>query len=706
MNILKKTYSFIFSSNGLSVLIFLITSILLTFILSGQYYLHRNIIQNSVSKKDIYATKNIKVTDTEKTEKLKAEMVKKVAPTLVPVQDEFIRKKLDKNIDKIKLERSMSIPFSSKTVDLTGYFDINENKGDDIAIVENLITMSDDHFQRMTKITKATLRNILEKGISESDIELNVDKIVQDNITGYASNLDTLTIEFLIKKVIAPNIVVDEIATETSRKNAAQSVRPVEVFFNRGDQIVAAGQIVTKVQKDAIKKCGYNVVQLNFSGILGIYLLVALSLIVIATHLRNFDLRYAKNSYYTLIAVLMIMISAAATLMPSNIIYLLPIPAFTMLVSVFTNPRTAMISSIAALCALSIALQYDVDVSIIFIFGIIFTSFTIGRVDYTRRIDLIRIGMGIGLILVAAITGTFFLEYNLSEITLPIYLSYVSAAFINGIISSIIALGLLPVLESTFKLATPYGLAELANHNQPLLKKLQFEAPGTYHHSLMVASLAEAAAEAVGANPALVKIGAFYHDVGKLKRPLFFIENQSYFGIENPHEKYNPRYSKMVITTHPRDGLEYAKEYNISPAIYPFILQHHGDSVASYFYNQAVKEEGSENVSEEQFRYNAPKPNTKETAILMLADAVESAVRSMKTPTPEEIDSMITKIVNDRLADNQLSESPLTLRDLKTIAATFNRILRGMQHHRIKYHEDILDEIEAKNQKKEDNKNA
>ena len=220
------------------------------------------------------------------------------------------------------------------------------------------------------------------------------------------------------------------------------------------------------------------------------------------------------------------------------------------------------------------------------------------------------------------------------------------------------------------------------------------EAPGTYHHSLLVSNLCEAAAEAIGADPIVARAGALYHDIGKLKRPLFFVENQSSFGIENPHTKLNPKISKTVIISHTKDGLEIAKENNLPPIINDFILQHHGTSLASYFYNRAVQEEGAENIKEEQFRYPGPKPKSKEAAILMIADATESAVRSLKTPTPEEVDIVIDKIIAERVNDGQLSDSPLTLRDLKTIATTFSRIIRGMQHERIKYQNDIDKEVE------------
>ena len=260
--------------------------------------------------------------------------------------------------------------------------------------------------------------------------------------------------------------------------------------------------------------------------------------------------------------------------------------------------------------------------------------------------------------------------------------------------SSIIALGTLPMFENIFKIVTPYGLAELADPNQPLLKRLFKDAQGTYNHSLMVSSLCEAAAEAIGADPILARVGALYHDIGKLKRPMFFVENQSYFQIGNPHSNLdNPRLSKMVITAHTKDGLELAKKYGLPPIINNFITQHHGESLASYFYNQALQDEGIENVSEEQFRYTGPKPNMKETAILMLADAVESAVRSMKNPTSEDIDAVIDKIIVERLNDGQLSDSPLTLKDIKVIATTFSKMLRGMRHERIKYQENVMEEL-------------
>jgi putative nucleotidyltransferase with HDIG domain len=303
--------------------------------------------------------------------------------------------------------------------------------------------------------------------------------------------------------------------------------------------------------------------------------------------------------------------------------------------------------------------------------------------------------------MLVAIASIYMLELCIIDIDTKIILRDLEMGILNGFLCGVLVLGLLPLLESIFGVISPYGLAELADHNQPLLRRLQFEAPGTFSHSLMVSTLSEAAAEAIGANPILARVGALYHDIGKIKRPLFFVENQTYFGIDNPHTKLNPRLSKMVITAHPKDGLDLAKEYKIPVVIQNFIIQHHGDALASYFYNQALQQEGADNVKEEQFRYTGPKPNTKETAIVMIADAVESASRTLKTQSQEELEELIDRLISERLNDGQLSDSPLTLQDLKTISSTFSRVLRAAHHQRVKYHENIIEELENKTRNKQ-----
>lgn len=698
---LKNTVLFFSSTKGIGIIIFLVTLTVLTGLLSSRYYFYQNIIENSVSKTNIEAKKPIKVVDIEKTNKRKRDVSNKVAPILTPVQDDYIRNNLSKNLDSIKDIRGTDKHFNSKIKELKVMFDIAENNFEEEKILSYFIKTSNSNFKKLADQSTLALNDLLGAGISEADISGDLDKKISKKINISKSSLQFKSISFLIKKNIVPNMVIDELATKVAKDNAMNSVKPITVTFAKGDKIISIGEVVTKVQKDALKKAGYNITELNATGILGIFCIVALSLIAFTYYVSNFEHRFINSSYLSLSSLLAVALVMCAVFLPTSVpLYILPFPAVAILLAVFTNPRIALISSVLLIVMIGVALQYNVEALAVFTIGVMVAIFTVGKMDYTRRMDLIRTGFEISFAQVLIIFSIYLLQYNLNDMDMMAMGVDLSLGFLSGIISAIIALGTLPLIESAFKIITPYGLAELANHNQPLLKRLQFEAPGTYHHSLMVSNLAEAAAEAVDANPILVRVGAFYHDIGKLKRPLFFIENQSYFGIENPHEKLNPRLSKMVITAHPKDGIELAKEYKLPPVIHQFIMQHHGDSLASYFYNQALKEEGSESVVEEQFRYTCPKPNSKEAAILMLSDAVESAVRSLKTPTPEEIDGMINKIIEDRLTDGQLSDCPITLKDLKTIAATFNRILRGMQHHRIKYHEDVLEELEDKTKSK------
>jgi len=260
----------------------------------------------------------------------------------------------------------------------------------------------------------------------------------------------------------------------------------------------------------------------------------------------------------------------------------------------------------------------------------------------------------------------------------------------NGVLVGIIGFGTLRYSELLFDLVTPIKLLELSNPSRPLLRRLQVEAPGTYHHTIMVANLAEAAAEAIGADSLLVRVGTYYHDIGKIRRPIFFVENQS--GVENPHEKMAPSLSALTLAAHVRDGLDLAKEYRLPQAIADFIPQHHGTSLMTYFYHQALERgdqhqvlERADAAAEETFRYEGPKPQTRETAIVMLADSAEGAVRAINRPTPDRIEQVVRRIIREKLDDGQLDESDLMFRDLDLIAQTFTRMLASMFHPRIEY---------------------
>lgn len=689
-----KVKTFFTSTQTLKAIAFFVFTILMTAVVASQNFFFQNIIENGISKRDIIAQKTLTVVDVKRTEQHRKEVSQKVDPILAPAEDDFIKNNLQTLQSSVIQIRRKDAADELKKEEIGILFDLSDDAKRDF-IINFLLKADDASLHEVFDKSTLTLSNILRVGITEKDYEKdNIDKIIVNNLVANVSKRQVSVIKALLEQVIVPNLVVDDFATEIARKNAQNSVKPYETVFQKGDKILFEGEPVTRLKRDALRQAGFNVYELNWQGLIAIYILVFIGTVLFLSYMKYFEKKFLEPNYMMITAVLSLILAFIGVVIPTGFSpYVLPIPAYMIILSIFTSPRIAFAASVVMLSVMTVGYQYDIQFIVTFLLLSLLSAVTISQIRYSRRFDLIKTGFDIsfaGLIIVLSI---YMLEKCLIDVSNLLILKNTVFILLNGIVSSIIALGTLPLFESTFKIITPYGLAELADHNQPLLKRLQFEAPGTYHHSLMVSNLSEAAAEAVGANPILARVGAFYHDIGKLKRPLFFVENQSYFGIENPHTKLNPRLSKMVITAHPKDGVEIAKEYGLPAIISNFILQHHGEGLAKYFYNQAIEEEGKENVKEEQFRYTGPKPNMKETAILMIADAVESAVRSLKNPSPEEIDAIIDKIIIERLNDTQLVDSPLTLKDIKTIAATFSRILRGMQHNRIKYQENLADEL-------------
>jgi putative nucleotidyltransferase with HDIG domain len=255
--------------------------------------------------------------------------------------------------------------------------------------------------------------------------------------------------------------------------------------------------------------------------------------------------------------------------------------------------------------------------------------------------------------------------------------------FINGAVCAVVAMGALPFLETTFRVTTNTWLLELASPEQELLKELSVKAPGTYSHSVMVANLAEVAARAVGSDPLQARVAAYYHDVGKMKRPQFFVENQPE-GV-NPHEGLSPNLSALIITSHVRDGVEMLEAEHIPPDLVEIVKEHHGTSMVRYFYEKAMDQDGSADVEENRFRYHFPKPHRRTAGILMLADSVEATARTLNRPSAATIEQMVSRIVDGKMVDGQLDDCDLTYSDLTRIKAAFSRILIGAYHPRVDY---------------------
>ena len=668
---------------------FLIITFILIFtgvIVSKYFFLQTIVGSDNISKVMVIAPRDIEVVDSIKTEKRRKEIAQKVNLVYSPADDGYIKNNLNEIINEILLIRHKHIDDNQKQKELDVIFDISDTSVKSF-VISYFLNANEDLLNKVFSSSEKTLSAVLNEGITEKDFEENtLAKIIRRNIESSTTNNQIKVITALLEQVIVPNMIVDEEATALARKNARDMISPIRVKFNKGDTIVKVGEPITQVKKEALSKAGYNILRINFKGILGILCIVCIGVSSVYFYLKFFEPKFINRRYLSIIAVLSLFMALLSIFLPVTwSVFMLPFPFFAILLSVFLNARTSFFTTVTLLTIITLSLQFSALAMSVFILSIMVSTIGTTTIKYSRRFDLIKVGVCTALAMAVIITCVYY-DLGIEKLSQD-----VSAGILNGFVSGIFALGMIPIFENWFKVITPFGLAELGDYNQPLLKKLHEVAPGTFEHSLRVSNLAESAAEAIGADPILARVGALYHDVGKIVRPLFFVENQTYSGIENPHEKINPRSSKMIITSHTKDGITLAKEYHIPDVIQDFIIQHHGDSLASYFYNQAVAQEGAENVKEEQFRYTGPKPNTKETAILMIADAVESASRTLKDHSQEELDTLINKIIKDRLNDNQLSDSPLTLKDIKVIAATLSRVLRSVFHKRIKYQEPIDD---------------
>lgn len=414
--------------------------------------------------------------------------------------------------------------------------------------------------------------------------------------------------------------------------------------------------------------------------IIKVNLAVFALLIALCSYLK-FSETYSDIKSYNLLDIILLYTLTFATgffiIDRGYSVFAIPFCVIPMLsVILFNELRVSLMLTIAGALTIASMAGNNLNLGLLFLIsGIASIMLAFGA---RKRSMIMRTGFIIGLIQVITlllIEGFYVKDINKFVIF-----------FLNGIVSSIIVIGILPVFEYLFKIVTNISLLELADFNHPLLQRLTMEAPGTYHHSLVVGNLSDAACQAVGANALLARIGAYYHDIGKLSKPEYFSENQSM--QLNKHDDLSPTMSKLVIMNHVKEGVDLAKKYKLNDRLVEFIQGHHGNSLVFYFYRRALENlDKSREVEEDGFRYPGPKPKTKEVAIVLLADSVEAATRTLKEPSPANIEDMVHKIINNKFIDGQLDECDLTLKELEQIAAVFIRILSGIYHNRITYPE-------------------
>lgn len=506
------------------------------------------------------------------------------------------------------------------------------------------------------------------------------------------------TILNLALKLIEPNFTFNKIETETRKAAAVQDVSPLYFQIKKGEMIIREGTRVTEAtlaKLEGLTKLKGD--QGNRWTIAGYFLLSFLILFFLYRY-NNYNLPHhslSNRDFIFLCCIFIVIIllikfslvfarafsNSFPLISSDSYFYAIPFACGAIVISVVLDTQIAAMSSIVIAILACILLENPL---IFFVYPFVSSLVAAQEVVQCReRKTLIRAGLIVGTVNAIIILALSVFVGNLFAIDTIIN---TGLGMLGGMLASVLATGIIPLAEIAFNYTTNIKLLELADLNQPVLRKLLISAPGTYHHSIIVGSLAEAAAEAIHTNPLLSRVSAYYHDIGKTKKPLYFVENQK--GGENKHDKLLPSMSSLILISHVKDGVEVAKQGRLGKGILDIISQHHGTSCINYFYQKAKEKSSMNNlppVSDKDFRYPGPKPQTKEAGIVMLADAVEATSKTLSDPTPARIQGMVQRIINNIFTDGQLDECELTLKDLHLIAESFNRILNGIFHARIEY---------------------
>jgi putative nucleotidyltransferase with HDIG domain len=420
---------------------------------------------------------------------------------------------------------------------------------------------------------------------------------------------------------------------------------------------------------------------LFFIGVVLLFLLLGLIGAIYLNFIHRTNLlHYTKKLSIILLCLLFIIIVADFVIRLPQPSYFIPLASMSMLIILLVDFNSAFLATILMSILVGVLTGGKIEITFALLVGSIVGMYKVRNAR--RRADILRAGLWVGAAKFVAIICMGFVN----GVELRAILNDGFWGIASGIVAGFVVMGLLPLFEHGFKVATNISLLELSDLNHPLLKTLSLEAPGTYHHAIMVGNLAEAACDAIDANSLLARVGAYYHDIGKIQKAEYFNENE--MGTGSRHKSLTPSMSALIIAKHVKDGVDVAQKYKINTAVVDFIKQHHGDSLISFFYQKALeKAEKDQKVEEEDFRYPGPRPQTKETAIVLLADAVEAASRSLEDPTPSSVRNLVRKIVNNKFIDGQLDECDLTLKDMHNIADSFVRVLNGIYHTRSSYPE-------------------
>jgi cyclic-di-AMP phosphodiesterase PgpH len=538
-------------------------------------------------------------------------------------------------------------------------------------------------------ITITAINEVMSEKIPASNVDIAKNQIEEQiKSSSLNSSLKSAAIE-LGRYAVVQNVFYDQEATETSRQQTIDLVEPVRIL--QGQIIVEEGQLVDQDIFRQLELVGVLNSENAIQPFIGLTLIILILLAAIYYFFYEqgipAETKQSNLLLFSIIFILAVVIMKIVSLFQqfdyAEIGYVFPAAMGALLIKILMDEKLSILYTIIiAICGSTVFNQgtagtFNMAVGIYILCSGIAGILILSRQNHRSKI--LKAGLLVSLVNIIVILALMFLQNG--QYSGLDYGLYILVALVSGISSSVLTIGLLPFLEASFGILSTMRLIELSNPNHPLLRKILTETPGTYHHSVMVANLADAACEAIGANGLLARVGCYYHDIGKTKRPQFFIENQ--MNIENPHDRLPAQTSANIIVAHATDGAEMLKKHRMPKEIVDIAEQHHGTTLLKFFYHKATT--NGKEAKEEDYRYPGPRAQTKEAAIVGIADSVEAAVRSMTQPSAEQIESVIGNIISDRLQDGQLNECDLTLKELDIVANSFIETLKGIFHSRIEY---------------------
>ncbi len=638
-----------------------------------------------VAPSDVRATRNLSYVSEIETEQARVEAERRVAPVYTPPDAGVSRQQVARTRQALEFVRAVRADTITPVEQRRNMVQNVPDLALTPAQIDNILILPGPTWDTIAQETIAVVDLTMREAIRDVDLPERQARLPA--LVSIALSEDQAAlVSALAQGFVIPNSLLDEPATARRRAEARNAIEPKQISYVAGQVVIREGQVVTPNTLEALQHLGLATPRVDWGDIAGpaSFTLLVASILGLYLWRHEPELGQQPRHLFLLILLMFTFLAAAKLIVPGRTVlpYIFPAAALAMLLTVLLGSGLALVASAALAALVGMMTDGSLEIAAYFAAGSAVATLTLGRVE--RLNAFFSAGLYVGLANTLTILAFRLPPGSLDTVGL---LTLIAAALFNGILSASITLGGLLIVGSLFDLATTAQLLELARPTHPLLNELMRKAPGTYHHTLMVANLAEQAAVRIGANALLTRIGAYYHDIGKTARPYMFVENQ--VNESNVHDQLDPQTSAEIIVSHVQDGLELARKHRLPSRVRAFIPEHHGTMRAGFLYKKALERAGGDasRLNESSFRYPGPKPRSKETALLMLADGAEAAVRAARPSSPEQVAEIVKKVIDDRVAQGQLDECPLTLNDLRLARESFVTTLQGVFHPRLQYPE-------------------